>query len=125
MSELIKSNLELKIGKIKDFWAGPHQVYPEIGKQILIRFDNGYGVSVVQFYCPLPSYHPMIELSGSYGVNEGLYELAVVKFEREGDIRNFEICYDTPIADDVMRYLSEQDVIETAIQVSLLEVPSV
>jgi hypothetical protein len=52
-------------------------------------FSNGYGASVIcnEF---------------SYGGNSGLYELAVL---RDGDI-----CYDSPIADDVVGYLTERDV---------------
>jgi len=55
-----------------------------------IQFDNGYGASVVK-------------TSYSYGGNEGLYELAVV--DTKGDIT-----YSTPVADDVVGYLTEQEV---------------
>ena len=40
----------------------------------------------------------------SYGGDKGLYELAIFK--------DGEICYDTPITDDVIGYLREQDVTE-------------
>ena len=53
------------------------------------QFDNGYEVSVVK------SPH-------SYGGDKGLYELAIFK---DGDI-----CYDTPITDDVIGYLRPEDV---------------
>jgi len=61
----------------------------EVGIQARIFFDNGYGASVVK------SLH-------SYGGNQGLYELAVIK---DNAIR-----YDTPITDDVIGYLTEDDV---------------
>jgi len=61
----------------------------EVGIQARIFFDNGYGASVIK------SPH-------SYGGNQGLYELAVIK---DNAIR-----YDTPITDDVIGYLTEDDV---------------
>ena len=53
------------------------------------EFDNGYGVSVVKS-------------EYTYGGKDGLYELAVFK--------DGEICYDTPITDDVIGYLRPEDV---------------
>ncbi|GAI77634.1 unnamed protein product, partial [marine sediment metagenome] len=44
---------------------------------------------------------------GSYGVNEDLWELAVLKGnEKDG----WSLTYDTPITDDVIGYLSENEV---------------
>jgi len=63
------------------------------GVQARHFFDNGYGVSVIR--------GPQ-----SYGGSEGLYELAVLK----GVEKDWKICYDTPITDDVIGYLSESDV---------------
>ena len=53
------------------------------------QFDNGYEVSVVKS-------------EYTYGGSNGLYELAVFK--------DGEICYDTPITDDVIGYLRPEDV---------------
>jgi len=61
-------------------------------------FPNGYGVSVVRF-------------SGSYGYEDGLYEVAVL----QGTEDNFDLCYDTPITDDVIGYCDEQ-IIENIIK---------
>lgn len=59
------------------------------GQQGIASFDNGYSVSVVQF-------------PGSFGYKAGLWELAV--------IHDGEIVYDTPVTDDVLGYLTEDDV---------------
>lgn len=58
-----------------------------LGDQVVYKFDNGYGASVI---------------SNGMGVyaGEGQYELAVLKFYDNSD--NYELCYDTPITDDVV-----------------------
>lgn len=71
-------------------------------------FPNGYGVSVVQFWYDLSTGRLGIDrnpysISGSYGADRGLYELAVLK-KGEG------IVYDTPIANDVLGNLTSHDV---------------
>jgi hypothetical protein len=66
---------------------------------VIHEFANGYGASVVSN-----------ELS--YGGKQGLYELAVLK--------NDEICYDTPIADDVIGYLTMDDVEELLTEIESL-----
>jgi len=62
-------------------------------------FRNGYEASVVK------SDH-------SYGGKEGLYELAIFK--------DGEICYDTPITDDVIGYLTIQEVTDLFIKIQEL-----
>ncbi len=62
------------------------------GTQEIYRFDNGYGAS-------------KIKTSYSYGGNEGLWEIAVIKFHGDGTF-DFHLCYDTPITDDVIGRLS-------------------
>lgn len=69
------------------------------GRGIRAHFDNGYGVSIVS--------HEL-----SYGGNEGLCELAVLK----GD----ELCYDTPITSDVIGWLTADAAIEIARKVEAL-----
>jgi hypothetical protein len=54
-----------------------------------IHFENGYGASV-------------LSTSFSYGGKNGLYELAVLK---DGDL-----CYTTPITNNVLGWLKEEDV---------------
>jgi hypothetical protein len=65
-----------------------------------ITFENGYGASVVRH-------------AYSYGGKLGLYELAVI--DNKG-----EICYTTPITDDVIGYLREEDVSEGMIRIQNL-----
>ena len=62
--------------------------------QKLYRFEgNNYGASVIQG-------------SFTYGYKEGLWELAVIKFNGE----DWHLCMDTPITDDVIGYLTEKQV---------------
>jgi len=66
------------------------------GMQIMFRFDNNYGISLVS--------------NGfSYGNSSDEFEIAVIKFD--GD-NNFKICYSTDITDDVLGYQTKDDVIE-------------
>ena len=60
-----------------------------VGKKSRMHFDNGYGVSVVSH-------------SYSYGGRDGLYEIAVLD-------SNDELTYDTPVTNDVIGYLTEED----------------
>ena len=60
------------------------------GTQKIFEFANGYGASVVSH-------------NYSYGGISGLWELAVL--DQDGDL-----VYDTPVTDDVLGYLSEEEV---------------
>lgn len=84
--------------KFTDLNFQPHPHYSEDGVHAVHIFPNGYGVSVVRF-------------PGSYGYQDGLYEVAVIK----GTEDNFELCYDTPITEDVLGHRDEIDV-ETIIE---------
>lgn len=75
------------------------------GTQDLYRFDNGYGASVIRH-------------SFSYGGDRGLFELAVIKFYKNGE---WHLTYETPITDDVIGYLSDQDVQELLDRIQQLE----
>ncbi len=62
-------------------------------------FPNGYGASVIKH-------------DGSYGHEDDLFELGVLK----GD----DLCYDTPITDDVVGYLTNQEVLDLLKDISKL-----
>lgn len=68
------------------------------------RYNNGFGASIV---C-----HP-----GSYGFEDGLYELAVIKWKND----KFHLTYDTPITDDVLGFLEPEDVIKICKKIKALE----
>jgi hypothetical protein len=63
------------------------------GIQAIRFFPNGYGLSVVKHMY-------------SYGYDDGLYEAAVLK----GVDGDYELCYDTPVADDIIGYQSEDQI---------------
>jgi hypothetical protein len=65
-----------------------------------IKFDNGYGASVVKG-------------PHTYGGNEGLYELAVID-------ANDQVTYDTPVTNDVEGYLTEEDITKLLEQIQNL-----
>lgn len=73
------------------------------GVQYLTFYPNGYGASIVQH-------------KYSYGGNIGLWELAVIK----GTEEEWDICYTTPITNDVLGYLEEAEVDELLIKIETL-----
>ena len=66
------------------------------------KFPNGYGASVVCF-------------TGSYGCNQRLWELGVKL--------NGHLVYDAPITNDVIGYLTDEDVCETMKEIMMLPKP--
>ena len=68
---------------IKIYKHLPHHI------SCVYQFENGYGASIIRG-------------KHTYGGDLGLFELAVVKFISD----DFMLCYDTPITDDVIGYLS-------------------
>jgi hypothetical protein len=74
---------------------------PELnGYQLVYKFDNGYGASVVK--------HDM-----SYGGKDGRYEVAVL--DNEG-----ALCYDTPITGNVIGHLNMSEVDKILVNISHL-----
>jgi len=71
-----------------------------IGKKARMHFDNGYGVSVVSH-------------NYSYGGRNGLYEVAVLDTDDQ-------LTYETSVTNDVLGYLTEEDVTDVMKQVQEL-----
>lgn len=67
------------------------------GEQYLFKFENGYGASVIK-----------IEIIP--GVKSDTWELAVIRWCSEPFDFLWTLCYDTPITDDVIGFLSDKDV---------------
>ena len=72
----------------KDLEFKDHPLHDGIVARIV--FENGYGASVVRH-------------AYSYGGNNGLFEIAVL--DSDG-----ELCYTTPVTNDVIGYLRDIDV---------------
>jgi hypothetical protein len=70
-----------------------HPCFKDDGIQAKHFFPNGYGVSVVRF-------------PGSYGFQDDLYEVAIL----QGTPDKYELCYDTPITEDVLGHQDETDI---------------
>jgi hypothetical protein len=85
------------------FKSLPSRTIHDTGIQYLAFYPNGYGASIVQ--------HPY-----SYGNSSGLWELAVIK----GTEGEWNICYETPITNDVLGHLSENEVDEILTQIEAL-----
>jgi len=75
-----------------------HPNSPCFDKQATIKFDNGYGISVItgrHAYC-----------------GDGTYEVAIM--------RNDDLCYDTDITDDVLGHQSPSDIDTLLVKVKAL-----
>lgn len=87
----------------------PHRRDPR-GVQKLYKFPNGYGASVVRWKTDGGFF------GGSYGADEGLWELAVIKW-KDGE---WDLTYETPITGDVLGHLTDADVEDTLQKIAAL-----
>ena len=70
-----------------------------------VIYNNGFGISIVKFFA-------------SYGGTDDLWELAVIEDDDKG---GYNLTENTPITDEVIGYLTEQEVIDYSEKVRLLE----
>ena len=66
------------------------------GVHYIFRFPNNYGASVIKG-------------PGSYGSTQGLWEMALIFFDEDG---NWDLTYERDFDDDVKGYLTDDNVIE-------------
>lgn len=71
----------------------------DLGEQARLFFDNGYGISVITGH-------------GGYSTEDKPYEIAV--------LFNNELCYTTEITDDVIGWLTADEVSEIMIKIQQL-----
>jgi hypothetical protein len=110
MAELAPLPLGIEPYKINDNRVGLNgSTYGN--KQWIYRFANGFGASVVQ--------GPY-----SYGGDQGLYEIAVIKFECPSGVwagdDTWDLTYQTPITSDVLGYLAIDEVASTLVAIARL-----
>lgn len=80
--------------KFGDYTPDDEFINPHCGDIVCIfHFENGYGANIVKG-------------PHTYGGSQGLWELAVTKKKRGG----WDLCYDTPITNDVIGWLDEPGV---------------
>ena len=101
----------LSLEKVLEIVESKHLIFKDLkfvptepfldGIKSLLHFENGYGVSVVKH-------------KYSYGNGKGLYEMAIMN-------KDNDIVYNTPITEDVLGYLTEDDVSNYMIKVQKLE----
>lgn len=87
MGELVRIGMYEYTAQLQENLGGP---------QVIFHFDNGYGASVIQNQL-------------SYGGNEGFWELAVLKFAKDGE---WNLCYDTDITHNVIGWQSPEEIDE-------------
>lgn len=92
----------------KDLEFKTHISRPMFNSQAEIYFDNGYGCSVITG-------------DNAYTRPGEDYELAVLR----GTIEDSMIDYDTPLTDDVLGYLTPEDVTNAMLEIQKLPSTSV
>ena len=68
------------------------------GVHYIFKFENGYGASVIKGWC-------------TFGYREDKWELGVIFFDPENP-DDYSLAYNTPLTDDVIGYLTDEEVRE-------------
>ena len=90
----------LKFDEFKDYYKKGN-----IPGQWIFKFENNYGASVIKHF-------------GSYGYEEDLFELAVLYWIND---KEWTLSYNTPLTDDVIGHLTNEEVIELLQQIKKLK----
>lgn len=98
-------NGEKPVIEVKEHWIPG-------SKHIILTFKNGYGASII------PEYHYPRRNNSADSVKDrkiipGMYEVAV--------FYNGELCYDTPITNDVLRSKNDPEVQDIVEKIQRLE----
>ena len=95
------------VEKYKQYQVKPETIgFRELeGDNYKYVFSNGYGASIIRH-------------KGSYGYEDGLFELAVLVKVTEDD---YDLCYTTPITNNVIGWLSDEKVCEKLEAIKNLE----
>ena len=92
----------------KQYLSAENHNHPRWGSEdnfhYVFNFPNKYGASIIKH-------------RGSYGYEEDLFELAVLAF----DSGKWGLTYNTPLTDDVLGCLSNEEVLETLEKIKNLE----
>lgn len=77
------------------------------GDQRVYRYDNGFGASLVQICIIRTNPDEIMPYTGIHPVtDEPLWEVSVVQFNSDDDT-DFELTFETSIADDVIRFVTD------------------
>ena len=100
----IKLGTPLRYDKYRKYYIGSN------GEgQWLFKFKNCYGASVIKH-------------RGSYGFEEDKFELAIIYFYNPFQPNKYELSYNTSITNDVIGYLTNEEVLELLERIKNLDI---
>lgn len=98
-------NLNLNYEGFENYLLGTKDSFD--GVHYMFRFENGYGASIIKHMY-------------SYGHEDDLWELAVTVFPHK-DAKYYDLCYDTPITDDVLGWKTDDEIREILNEIKELD----
>lgn len=99
----IKLGTPLRYDKYRKYYIGSNGP-----GQWLFKFKNRYGASVIKH-------------RGSYGFEEDKFELGVIYFYNPLEPNKYELSYNTPITNNVIGYLTNEEVLELLERIKKLD----
>jgi hypothetical protein len=104
----IEMNQDLNYGGYELYFVGKRYVGAGrivSGVQYIFRFENGYGASVIKYN--ISDFN--MKFVNTLPNHMRGFELAVIKFDEED---SFDLVYDTPITNDVITNLENEEVLD-------------